>query len=45
MLFSGTQRNARRTKLRVLIVCVIVGLLVAGALAAALFFMNKHRTG
>jgi flagellar basal body-associated protein FliL len=45
LLFRGSQRHERRTKLRVLIACVIVGLLVAAALAAAMFFMNKQRTG
>jgi t-SNARE complex subunit (syntaxin) len=45
LLFSGTARNARRKRLRVWMVCVCVGLVIAGALAAAMFFMNKHRTG
>jgi hypothetical protein len=44
LLFRGSQRHARRAKMRVLIASIIVGLLVAGALAAAMFFMDKHRT-
>jgi t-SNARE complex subunit (syntaxin) len=44
LLFSGTARNARRKRLRVWMACVIVGLLVAVALACALIFMNRHRT-
>jgi len=42
LLFPRAQRHEQRRKLRALTAAVIVGLLIAGALAAALYWFNAH---